>query len=187
MGVAIGISIALGGGKPVTIESLQESYQQKMHEFSIRSSQGHTLRIKKLMDNFPYDVTYPNKDSISTMLHISKTSSKAPWSKERANACLGFHGDAAKRCSVSEILWKKYVIYTQQGMDVTLQRVKIWAEMEWIEKILQPQTWDIEKARREKRDATTIRSEKLGHALIMQLTQRYQELLMHEEKNLDRK
>ncbi len=175
---ASGIGMALGGSKPITYESLQSGSAGRPSENSVETEDGQIVSVKKALQGFPNDVTYMNEDSIKTLLSMSNKGVKArPWDLKRAKAHRGDFGIAAKRCSVSQELWQKYLIYEQANKEVSLQLVKVWAEMEWISKILMPQTWDIARARKEKIDPAVLRSKKLGMELIQALTDRYKELM----------
>ncbi len=175
---ASGIGMALGGGKPITYESLQSGSRGRPKETQVETEDGQVVSVRRHLDNFPNDVTYMNEDSIKTVLFMSNKGKKArPWNIERAKAHRGDFGIAAKRCSVSQELWTKYTICKETEKDISLQLVKVWAEMEWITKVLMPQTWDIAKARKEKIDPAVLRSKKLGMKLIQALTDRYQELM----------
>lgn len=170
--------MSLGGGKPITLETLQGKSLSKHSDISIVTKDGRKLHYKKYLHNFPNDVSYMSKESVMTLLHMSSLKTKKkPWNKERANAHLGFDGPVAKRCSVSEELWLKYRTCKKSSIEISLEDVKKWAEMEIIKKLLQPQTWDIEKARKLKCDPNEFRKKKLGPELIAQLIARYRALL----------
>jgi len=185
MAVTSAIGVALGGGKPITFESVYGIGGIKSSAAYGESTvmvDGKPLKVRKVLENFPNDVSYMTPESVSTLLLMSKTLTKHPWDKERAAAHLGDE-PVAKRCSASEILWAQYRTYKSIGKDIPLELVKIWAEMEWIGKVLEPQTWDIAQANKENLTPTQYRTKKLGRKMISDLTERYKQL-MHESTRL---
>ena len=83
-------------------------------------------RLQDPLKGFPYDIEYlsPNlcrhKVDISRKYH-GKISKEKVWDEFRTAACLGKHSLVARRCSMNDTLWSRYLKY---GNILTLDDVK---------------------------------------------------------------
>ena len=98
------------------------------------------------LEKFPNDVNYLNKDEVGNQLAYAKKWQKynpnkplplTVWTKERANACLG-EDPAAKRASLNDLLWKKYLELKASGVTVTLEHIRKMLEFDFIRSALYP-------------------------------------------------
>ena len=85
--------------------------------------------LKDPLFAFPDDITYFNPSQIGNMLGVSrrfgpKMTPEKRWTQERADACSGKYGRAARRCSMNDKLWRLYQISKKRGLPLTLPDIK---------------------------------------------------------------
>lgn len=83
-------------------------------------------RVKNPLKDFPYDIKYLSQSECKSKVEISaRFEGKIPkekiWDKFRGDSCLGKHGIVAKRCSMNDVLWERYV---KHGDALTLEEIK---------------------------------------------------------------
>ena len=79
-------------------------------------------------------MAYMDKASLVILHHSTKA-----WPLRRVLAHLGSIGIEAKRCSASEYIWPKWCAIADISIDIiTIKLVEAWAEIEYLEKLLQP-------------------------------------------------
>jgi hypothetical protein len=83
-------------------------------------------RLNNPLKNFPNDIKYFSPDMCGNKIAISnkyhgKIVKEKLWDKFRADACLGKYSDVAKRCSMNDVLWGRYV---EHGDILTLNDIK---------------------------------------------------------------
>ena len=87
-------------------------------------------KAMKNLDNplkgFPNDIEYFSKKKCLDKIDISnhfgdKIVPEKRWDQFRMEACLGQHGLVAKRCSMNDVLWERYIKY---GDKLTLNDIK---------------------------------------------------------------
>ncbi len=83
-------------------------------------------RAKDPLKGFPYDIRYLSLKSCGEKIKISerykgKILKDKIWDEFRADACLGKHSLVAKRCSMNDTLWGRYIRY---GDKLTLEDIK---------------------------------------------------------------
>lgn len=180
MAVANAIAMTLGDAKLITFETLQG--KQSLVTSTILVD-GKTINIHRPLENFPNDVTYMNQKSLA-VLH----SSTKVWPNERVNAHLGRLGIEAKRCSASEELWDKWQALQKATPPITpsLRTVEVWAELEFLHKLLRPTANERQEAKMRHCDPQQIVNGKLGDTLLHDITTHIQVLLSEEKKSLDK-
>ena len=83
-------------------------------------------KLKNPLKDFPNDIKYFSPDMCGNKIAISnkyhgKIVKEKLWDKFRADACLGKYSDVAKRCSMNDVLWGRYV---EHGDKLTLDDIK---------------------------------------------------------------
>ena len=89
-------------------------------------------KIKEPLRDFPDDVEYFDGTQVGEQMEQSKffdTIKKDrpehfKWTQKRADACLGKSGKVAKRSSMNDILWGRYLWYKEQGSEMTLEMLE---------------------------------------------------------------
>ena len=111
------MQIRLAGGNPDNddIDINKESGKKEAEE-----------RLKNPLKDFPDDIRYLTPDMCGNKIDISnkyhdKMAKEKIWDRLRADACLGKHGVVAKRCSMNDVLWSRYV---EHGDKLTLDDIK---------------------------------------------------------------
>lgn len=83
-------------------------------------------KLHNPMKDFPNDINYLSLDACKRKVEISakfegKIEKDKIWDMPRMNACLGKYGIVAKRCSMNDILWDRYL---QHGDALTIDEIK---------------------------------------------------------------
>lgn len=83
-------------------------------------------RLKNPLKDFPYDIEYLSAHACRQKIEISqrfkgRMAKNKVWDNFRMGACLGKHGIVAKRCSMNDVLWGRYLKY---GDKLTLEDIK---------------------------------------------------------------
>lgn len=96
-------------------------------------------RIEDPLHNFPYDVKYFTEAQIIKLKEAAEMQSKyfkkplpehRMWTPERIQACRGQFGIAARRCSVNDSLWGRYLEYKKRGIVMTLDLLRSIVRMD---------------------------------------------------------
>lgn len=99
-------------------------------------------RIKDPLKNFPNDVVYFNVRDCDSKIRLSQKLKKRPiekqWDEYRKECCLGNYGIIARRCSVNDVLWGRYLKIKKAGAALTLDQVKAMVEFDIVRRKLYP-------------------------------------------------
>jgi len=96
-------------------------------ETELKSAEKEAMeRLENPLKDFPNDINYFSMNECISKIGISgrfqgKIAKDKIWDKKRMDACLGKHGVAAKRCSMNDVLWSRYV---KHGDSLTLDIIK---------------------------------------------------------------
>ncbi|RPJ11175.1 MAG: hypothetical protein EHM36_01985 [Deltaproteobacteria bacterium] len=79
--------------------------------------------------DFPNDIEYLTRQQINDKMTASRRFWKrivpaARWDKERADACIGYYGLVARRCSMNDKLWRIYQEAKGRKVQLRLDQVK---------------------------------------------------------------
>lgn len=82
--------------------------------------------VKNPLNGFPNDIKYFNKKQCLDKIDISnrfgdKIREEKRWNQFRMESCLGKHGPVAKRCSMNDVLWGRFLKY---GDKLSLDDIK---------------------------------------------------------------
>lgn len=114
--------------------------------------------IENPLASFPDDISYFTKSDVAEKLrHAEIVKKRKPnvynrglWTKERANACLG-NNKIAKRASMNDLLWERYSELITQGVDVTLNHLKLFLEVDIARSRLYPDVVELTERNRYER------------------------------------
>ncbi len=99
-------------------------------------------RIKNPLKDFPNDVVYFNARDCDSKIRLSQKLKKRPiesqWDEYRKECCLGNYGIIARRCSVNDVLWGRYLKIKEAGAVPTLDQVKAMVEFDIVRRKLYP-------------------------------------------------
>lgn len=81
------------------------------------------------LKDFPYDMSYLTEADCNAKIRITNDPklnfpAEQKWDDYRKNCCLGKFGIEAKRCSMNDVLWKRYVQAIQVGRPLNLDTIK---------------------------------------------------------------
>ena len=92
--------------------------------------------------NFPNDVTYCSVKDCDAKIRLSEQLKKRPiesqWDNYRKECCLGNYGVIARRCSVNDVLWGRYLKIKEAGATLTIDQVKAMVEFDIVRRKLYP-------------------------------------------------
>ena len=104
---------------------------------------------------FPYDVTFLDEKSLQHIQSFGQENDYEIWSRERLTAARS-RDILARRAAVSAFLWERYI----SDPHITLDKLKLWHEIEEIEKSLTPPSWFVNQYSGE--DVKTAWDNRLG-------------------------
>ena len=98
--------------------------------------------IKDPLRDFPNDVVYCGVKDCDTKIRLSKKLKKRPlecqWDEYRKECCLGNYGIVARRCSVNDVLWGRYLSVKEAGAVLSIDQVKAMVEFDIVRRSLYP-------------------------------------------------
>lgn len=113
-----------------------------------------TLRQKDLAEKwqkdplygFPNDITYFSRTEAMQKVKITqrfgdRIAPRDRWDMERVRACMGELGTVAKRCSMNDVLWEKYLQSEREGVRLTLDTVWKMIRYDILRSQLYPPGW----------------------------------------------
>lgn len=108
------MQIRLAGGTVPDDETDPESAEKDAME-----------RLENPFKDFPNDIRYFSASECQSKVEISaafkgKIAKDKIWDRKRMDACLGKHGVVAKRCSMNDVLWSRYI---EHGDAITLDAI----------------------------------------------------------------
>ena len=83
-------------------------------------------KLANPLKDFPDDINYLTKKQCLDKVDVSnrfgeKIQKEKRWDQRRMEACLGKHGPVAKRCSMNDVLWGRFLEY---GEKLSLSDIK---------------------------------------------------------------
>lgn len=98
--------------------------------------------VKDPLKDFPNDVVYCSAKDCDTKIRLSKKLKKRPlecqWDNYRKECCLGNYGIIARRCSINDVLWGRYLQIKEAGATLSLDQVKAMVEFDIVRRQLYP-------------------------------------------------
>lgn len=98
--------------------------------------------IKDPLRNFPDDVIYCDAKDCDSKIRLSKKLKNRPfecqWDEYRKECCLGNYGIIARRCSINDVLWGRYLKTTEAGAVLSIDQVKAMVEFDIVRRSLYP-------------------------------------------------
>lgn len=93
--------------------------------------------------DFPDDVDYLDEKHCDTKIRLTADPKLAlpfeqKWNSYRKDCCLGKYGKEARRCSMNDTLWGRYLNSVEAGRPLTLGVVKNMIEFDMIRRELYP-------------------------------------------------
>jgi hypothetical protein len=138
--ISAGIATGLFGKPPVTFEQLFHGAPAGGAMAYHDTPDGQQPSGLIPLVNFPHDVKLLSAQSVNVMLKASQKRGDEKWTTTRAKAALG-EDVLAARMAQSDDLWDRYSRYRDNDQPVTLDQAKVWAELEWNERILKPSSY----------------------------------------------
>lgn len=101
------------------------------------------LKLKNPLVDFPDDVTYLDAKNCNVKIKLTNDPKltlpfEQKWNEYRKNCCLGNFGPAAKRCSMNDTLWGRYLRATEAGNPLSLDVIKAMVEFDMARRELYP-------------------------------------------------
>jgi len=95
---------------------------------------------------FPNDIVYFTRSEAMQKVKVTqrfgdKIAPRSRWDMERVRACMGELGLVARRCSMNDVLWEKYLQSKQQGVRLTLDTVRKMVRYDILRSQLYPPGW----------------------------------------------
>lgn len=98
--------------------------------------------IKDPLMDFPNDVVYCDAKDCDTKIRLSERLKKRPlecqWDEYRKGCCLGNYGVVARRCSINDVLWGRYLSVREAGAVLSIDQVKAMVEFDIVRRKLYP-------------------------------------------------
>lgn len=104
------------------------------------------MKLQSPLDDFPNDITYLNEEDCEVKIRLTNDP-KLPlpfeqkWDKYRKLCCIGKYGDAARRCSMNDTLWGRYLKAMEAGRPLTLPVIKSMVEFDMARRELYPKDY----------------------------------------------
>ena len=172
--ITAGIATGLFGKSPLTFEQLFHGAPaggaMAYHDTPDGQQPSGLIPLK----NFPYDLQLFSAESVKVMVKASQKRGDGKWDQQRAQAALGEEILAA-RLAQSDDLWERYCRAQQNNQNITIEQAKIWAELEWNERILKPPSYFQTIAKRHGKNPEQAWYEMMGASKTAQI----QEELFH--------
>lgn len=113
------MQIRLAGGNP-------DDDDEDAADISNNRKREAEERLNNPLKDFPNDIKYLTPDMCENKISLSnkykdRMAKAKVWDKFRSEACLGKHGIVAKRCSMNDVLWTRYLEYRDK---LTLDDIK---------------------------------------------------------------
>lgn len=97
--------------------------------------------IEDPLRNFPNDVVYRDAKDCDAKIRLSQRLDRpieCQWDIYRKECCLGQYGIVARRCSVNDVLWGRYLKIKETENVLTLNQVRAMVEFDIIRRQLYP-------------------------------------------------
>ena len=98
--------------------------------------------IKDPLKDFPNDVIYFSARDCDSKIRLSQKLKKRPiesqWNEYRKECCLGNYDIVARRCSVNDVLWGRYLEIKKAVAVFTIDQVKAMVEFDIVRRELYP-------------------------------------------------
>lgn len=103
-------------------------------------------KLKNPLVDFPDDVKYLNAADCDVKIRLTNDPKlclpfKQKWNSYRKDCCLGEYGKAARRCSVNDTLWERYLASAQAGRPISLEVIKGMVEFDMLRSELYPKNF----------------------------------------------
>jgi len=103
-------------------------------------------KLKDPLRDFPNDIDYLNAADCEVKIRLTnnpklKLPFKQKWDTYRKDCCLGKYGNVAKRCSMNNTLWGRYLTSAEAGRPLPLDAVKAMVEFDAIRRELYPKDY----------------------------------------------
>lgn len=95
---------------------------------------------------FPNDITYFSRSEAMQKVKITqrfgdKIAQRSRWCMERVRGCMGELGIVAKRCSMNDVLWERYLQSKREGVALTLDTIRKMIHYDILRSQLYPPGW----------------------------------------------
>lgn len=103
-------------------------------------------KLKDPLKNFPDDVKYLNRKDCDVKIRLTNNPKlslpfEQKWDEYRKNCCLGEYGQAARRCSMNNTLWGRYLKSIEIEKPLDLDIIKIMVEFDMVRRELYPSNY----------------------------------------------